>query len=197
MKRLDEIAECKNGYAFYKEGYDEEGALFTSANFVYTNADKYISMERYEQDKLGKYRVFKDHLVMVMTDRKSTMKLLGKTGEVYKDVYYVLNQRMYRMCAKEGINVNYLYAILNSTKVCNGIKESALGSVQKYVNTKELNEIEVIVPSTEKMNELAQLVNPISYQIEINIENENLQKLRDELLPKLMSGQLDVLVLNI
>ena len=199
LKRLDEIAECQNGHAFYKEGYDEEGAFVidlgnvnTSANFVYTNADKYISMERYEQDKLEKYRVFKNDLVMVMTDRKSTMELLGKTGKVYKDGYYVLNQRMYRMRAKEGINVNYLYAILNSTKVCNGLKEKALGSVQKYVNTKEINKIEVIVPSPEKMDELAQLVNPISSQMEINIlENENLQKLRDELLPKLMSGEVD------
>lgn len=200
LKRLDEVAECQNGHAFYKEGYDEEGAFVidlgnvnTSANFVYTNADKYISLERYEQEKLEKYRVYKDDLVMVMTDRKSTMELLGKTGKVYKDGYYILNQRMYRIRAKEGINVNYLYAILNSTKVCNGLKEKALGSVQKYVNTKEINEIEVILPSPVKMDELAQVVNPISSQMETNIlENENLQKLRDELLPKLMSGELDV-----
>ena len=25
VRRLDEVAECQNGHAFYKEGYDEEG----------------------------------------------------------------------------------------------------------------------------------------------------------------------------
>jgi type I restriction enzyme S subunit len=205
LKRLDDVAECQNGRAFYKEGYDEKGAFVidlgnvnTSANFVYTNADKYVSLERYEQDKLANYRVYKDDLVMVMTDRKSTMDLLGKTGKVYKEGYYLLNQRMYRIRAKEGMNINYLYAILNSTRVCNGLKEKALGSVQKYVNTKEINEIEILVPSPEKMYELSEIVNPISTQMETNIlENEILSELRDALLPRLMSGELDVSSLDI
>lgn len=205
LMRLDEVAECQNGHAFYKDGYDESGAFVidlgnvnTSANFVYTNADKYISMDRYEQSKLEKYHVFKDDLVMVMTDRKSTMDLLGKTGKVYKDGYYLLNQRMYRIRAKDNINVNYLYAILNSSKVNNSLKEKALGSVQKYVNTKEINEIEIMLPTPDKMEELAQVVNPISSKMETNIlENENLHNLRDELLPKLMSGELNVSDLDI
>ncbi len=205
LMRLDEVAECQNGHAFYKDGYDESGAFVidlgnvnTSANFVYTNGDKYISIDRYEQSKLEKYHVFKDDLVMVMTDRKSTMDLLGKTGKIYKDGYYLLNQRMYRIRAKDNINVNYLYAILNSSKVCNSLKEKALGSVQKYVNTKEINEIEIMLPTPEKMEELAQVVNPISSKMETNIlENENLHNLRDELLPKLMSGELDISDLNI
>lgn len=205
LMRLDEVAECQNGHAFYKDGYDESGAFVidlgnvnTSANFVYTNGDKYISIDRYEQSKLEKYHVFKDDLVMVMTDRKSTMDLLGKTGKIYKDGYYLLNQRMYRIRAKDNINVNYLYAILNSSKVCNSLKEKALGSVQKYVNTKEINEIEIMLPTPEKMEELAQVVNPISSKMETNIlENENLHNLRDELLPKLMSGELDVSDLDI
>lgn len=198
--RLDEVANCQNGHAFYKEGYDEEGALVidlgnvdTSANFIYTNADKYISLERYNHSKMNKFRVFKDDLVMVMTDRKSTMELLGKTGKIYKDGYYLLNQRMYRIRANAGINVNYLYAILNSTSVCSGLKEKALGSVQKYVNTGAINEIKIKVPSSEKMEELSAIVNPIIEQMEVSIlENEALVALRDCLLPDLISGELAI-----
>ena len=197
---LLEVADCQNGRAFYKEGYDPNGAFVidlgnvnTSGNFIRTAADKYISLDRYKEPKLEKYRVYKNDIVMVMTDRKSTMELLGKVGKIYKDGYYLLNQRMYRIRAKEGINTNYLYACLNSTETSNFLKRKALGSVQKYVNTGEINSIEIKVPSSEKMEEIASILDPIFLQMESNIlENESLNELRDILLPKLMSGELDV-----
>ena len=145
---LSEVADCQNGRAFYKEGYDPNGAFVidlgnvnTFGNFVRTATDKYISLDRYKEPKLEKYRVYKNDIVMVMTDRKSTMELLGKVGKIYKDGYYLLNQRMYRIRAKKGINTNYLYACLNSTETSNFLKRKALGSVQKYVNTGEINSI--------------------------------------------------------
>ena len=197
---LLEVADCQNGRAFYKEGYDPNGAFVidlgnvnTSGNFVRTAADKYISLDRYKEPKLEKYRVYKNDIVMVMTDRKSTMELLGKVGKIYKDGYYLLNQRMYRIRAKKGINTNYLYACLNSTETSNFLKRKALGSVQKYVNTGEINSIEIKVPSSEKMEEIASILDPIFSQMESNIlENESLNELRDILLTKLMSGEIDV-----
>lgn len=200
MKPLSEVADCQNGRAFYKEGYDDNGAFIidlgnvnTSGNFVYTNADKYVSMNRYNDPKLERYRVYQNDLVMVMTDRKSTMELLGKTGKIYKPGCYLLNQRMYRIRAKQGINTNYLYACLNSTEVCNSLKEKALGSVQKYVNTGEINSIQIKVPSADKMEEIGNILDPIFLQMETNIlENESLNEMRNTLLPKLMLGELDV-----
>lgn len=197
---LSEVADCQNGRAFYKEGYDPNGAFVidlgnvnTFGNFVRTATDKYISLDRYKEPKLEKYRVYKNDIVMVMTDRKSTMELLGKVGKIYKDGYYLLNQRMYRIRAKKGINTNYLYACLNSTETSNFLKRKALGSVQKYVNTGEINSIEIKVPSSEKMEEITSILDPIFSQMELNIlENESLTELRDILLPKLMSGELDV-----
>ena len=197
---LSEVADCQNGRAFYKEGYDEVGAFVidlgnvnTSGNFIYTNADKHVSLDRYNDAKVERYRVYQNDLVMVMTDRKSTMELLGKTGKIYKPGYYLLNQRMYRIRAKQGMNTNYLYACLNSTEVCNSLKEKALGSVQKYVNTGAINSIQIKVPASDKMEEIGNILDPIFLQMETNIlENEALIQMRDTLLPKLMSGEVDV-----
>lgn len=200
IKPLSEVADCQNGRAFYKDGYDIDGALVvdlgnvnTSGNFIFTNSDKFISIERYNDCKLEKYRVYKDDLVMVMTDRKSTMKLLGKVGKIYKPGYYLLNQRMYRIRAKKSINANYLYAFLNSTAVHKVLKEKALGTVQKYVNTGDINTLEIVIPPPRVMQEISEMINPIFLQMENNIlENENLNNLLDTLLPKLMSGEIDV-----
>lgn len=197
---LSDVADCQNGRAFYKEGYDDSGAFVidlgnvnTSGNFIFTNSDKYISIDKYNNPKLERYRVYKDDLVMVMTDRKSTMDILGKVGKIYKDGYYILNQRMYRIRAKDGINTNYLYACLNSTEVCNALKERALGSVQKYVNTGDINGIILKIPNSVEMDHIANVLDPIFQNMENNImENESLIELRNMLLPKLMSGELDV-----
>lgn len=199
IRRLDEVAECQNGNAFYKDGYDDTGIMVVdlgnvniNGSFIYTNADKYISQERLENNsKYNKYLLFKNDLVMVMTDRKATMDLLGKTGKIYENKQYLLNQRMYRIRSK--INVNYLYTVLNNNKTLDELKSKALGSVQKYVNTGHINELKIIVGTDEIMGKFSQIVNPIFERIENNIlENNSLQELRDTLLPKLMSGEIDL-----
>lgn len=199
IMRLDEVAECQNGNAFYKDGYDESGIMVVdlgnvniNGSFIYTNADKYISQERLQYNpKYSKYGLYKNDLVMVMTDRKATMDLLGKTGKIYENKQYLLNQRMYRIRSK--INVNYLYTVLNSSKILDELKSKALGSVQKYVNTGHINELKILVGTDEIMEKFSQIVNPIFERIENNIlENDSLQKLRDTLLPKLMNGKIDL-----
>ncbi len=197
---LSEIADCQNGRAFYKEGYDKAGAFVIdlgnvniSGNFVYTDADKYVSLNRYFDAKLERYRVYKNDLVMVMTDRKSTMDLLGKVGKIYKEGYYLLNQRMYRIRAKNGINSNYLYACLNSSVISNYLKEKALGTVQKYINTGDINGLKIKLPQADKMEDIANILDPIFLKLENNIiENENLKILHSLLLTKLISGELDL-----
>lgn len=199
IMRLDEVAECQNGNAFYKDGYDESGIMVVdlgnvniNGSFIYTNADKYISQERIQSNpKYSKYGLYKNDLVMVMTDRKATMDLLGKTGKIYENKQYLLNQRMYRIRSK--INVNYLYTVLNSSKILDKLKSKALGSVQKYVNTGHINELKILVGTDEIMEKFSQIVNPIFERIENNIlENDSLQKMRDTLLPKLMNGEVDM-----
>ena len=198
IRQLSDVSQCQNGRAFYKEGYDSEGAMVidlgnvdVNGNFIYTNADKFISMERYDNAKLEKYRVFKDDLIMVMTDRKSTMDLLGKTGKVYRNTPFLLNQRMYRI--RSLINTNYLYTTLNSKRVLDSLKERALGSVQKYVNTGDINSLNILVAPDSIMNKFSEIVDPIFKAIEVRLEeNERLNILRDSLLPKLMSGEMEL-----
>lgn len=198
IKKLEDIAECQNGYAFYKDGYDEDGLMVIdlgnvnlNGTFIYTNADKYIQDERVNTDKFKKYKVYKNDLIMVMTDRKSTMELLGKTGKIYENKEFLLNQRMYRIRSK--VNTNFLYTALNNSIILNKLKSKALGSVQKYVNTGHIDELEFIVGTDEIMDMFSKLVDPIYAEIENRtIENTRLEKLRDTLLPKLMNGEIDL-----
>ena len=67
------------------------------------------------------------------------------------------------------------------------------GTVFGSINRNSLNEIPLLIPSSEKLDEFEALVAPIDAAIRNNYDKIcRLEQLRDSLLPKLMSGELDV-----
>ena len=67
------------------------------------------------------------------------------------------------------------------------------GTVFGSINRISLNEMPLLIPSSEKLDEFEALVSPIDAAIRNNYDEIcYLKQLRDSLLPKLMSGKLDV-----
>ena len=67
------------------------------------------------------------------------------------------------------------------------------GSAVPSMTTEILNAIEVVIPSDEYLEKFENIVSPMFKQIkQCIIENENLASIRDTLLPKLMSGEIEV-----
>ena len=72
------------------------------------------------------------------------------------------------------------------------------GSAVPSMTTDILNAMEVVIPSADKLCEFEELVSPLYTMIKSNmVQNIRLTNLRDTLLPKLMSGELDVSDLDI
>lgn len=67
------------------------------------------------------------------------------------------------------------------------------GTVFGSINRNSLNEMPLLIPSSEKIDEFEALVAPMDAAIRNNYDEIcHLEQLRDSLLPKLMSGELDV-----
>ena len=67
------------------------------------------------------------------------------------------------------------------------------GTVFGSINRNSLNEMPLLIPSSEKFDEFEALVAPMDAAIRNNYDEIcRLEQLRDSLLPKLMSGELDV-----
>ena len=72
------------------------------------------------------------------------------------------------------------------------------GTIFKSVTKKDMQEIKLIIPSTDILQKFESIVNPVFRNLELLIsKNDNLRKTRDLLLPKLISGQIDVENLDI
>ena len=67
------------------------------------------------------------------------------------------------------------------------------GTVFGSINRNSLNEMPILIPSSEKLDEFEALVAPMDATIRNNYDEIcRLEQLRDSLLPQLMSGELDV-----
>ena len=67
------------------------------------------------------------------------------------------------------------------------------GAVQQKGSQQNLKKVPAIIPSKEALGAFDEIIQPIFAQTRnLRDENANLYQLRDALLPKLMSGELDV-----
>lgn len=93
---------------------------------------------------------------------------------------------------------HYIGVVVESDKYKEFIKRNLSGAAQPQANAQVLTSLDVLVPSQEVIQSFDSQVESLVDQKEIvQIKNRNLHKTRDLLLPKLISGQLDVEYLDI
>ena len=158
------------------------------------------SRERADLDKI--YPYYGATSVMDYVDRylfDGIYLLLGEDGTVvddkgfpilqYVDGKFWVNNHAHILTGKNGFNVELLYLLFSLTSV----KAIVTGAVQPKISQANLNKVPVVIPSSDELRQFDDCIQPIFAEIR-NLRNENakLANLRDGLLPKLMSGELDV-----
>ena len=97
--------------------------------------------------------------------------------------------------AKNKKNKDFIFSILDSDKFSNHLCSHVTGSTgsRQRAVPKATLDFKVLIPPLEVIEQFCSMVTPIYDLIGVNeIENQRLSVLRDSLLPKLMSGELDI-----
>lgn len=107
------------------------------------------------------------------------------------------NQQINSIVHKEGVSTYYTYLLMQTlSETINKLGQS--GSTIVNLNKTQFGKIPVIVPSKHVSQEFDSLCRPLFEKILLNQkENIKLSALRDTLLPKLMSGEIDVSTLDL
>lgn len=102
------------------------------------------------------------------------------------------NQQINSIIPKNGYSPFYIYLLMQTlSEVINKLGQS--GSTIVNLNKAQFSKIKVLVPSVASMKEFDVMVSPLFSLIHENQEeNIRLSSLRDTLLPRLMSGEIDV-----
>jgi type I restriction enzyme S subunit len=118
-----------------------------------------------------------------------TVSARGTIGFVcLRHIPYVPIVRLVTLIPKtEIISAKYLYLWLKQLHI------TGTGTTQQQLTVPDFRKTEILVPSQEIVTLFTATVEPIFEKIWANQnENEKLSSLRDTLLPKLMSGEIDV-----
>lgn len=97
--------------------------------------------------------------------------------------------------AKSQEITDFLYSVIDSASFSDFMCSHVTGSTGSRQRTTPSDTLafELVLPNAEEIAEYQGIVSPMFEQIKCNaIENDRLKRLRDSLLPKLMSGEIDV-----
>lgn len=113
---------------------------------------------------------------------------VGKVG--LSGVPMAMNQSCYALVGKD---IEQLLVYFYTLETVNSLKHKASGAVFDAITTKDFDYERVMCLSKNDSTVFLTIVSPIFKKILSNcLENKKLAELRDSLLPKLMSGEIDV-----
>ena len=202
--RFEEIIEFINGYAFTSENLLSESSNTTLEVFKMGHIKKgggfnplktksYFEVNSVKG--LDRFILKKGDLLMCMTDMKDNSSLLGHTALMPVSGKYIVNQRVGLIRPKNNCEINfpYLYILTNSNPFLNEIRSRANSGVQVNLSTNGIKETETIFPDIETNKKFQSVVKELFEKMFANqFEQQLLIEFRDTLIPKLMSGELNI-----
>lgn len=148
----------------------------------YNNCTKYVSEETYQTWFRNGHPQTYDILISTVGSLAEMKIFLGDIGCIAQNVVGFRSK---------GISPLYLFQYLNYIK--NDLVAYNIGSVQPSIKVTHIIKHSIYVAPQDKIEQFDNIARSITAQIFANCrENEALKQMRDTLLPKLMSGELDV-----
>lgn len=176
-------------------------------NFVLGEGDNYyVTIKNMENNSIvldDKCASITDE-ALIKINKRSDLKVgdllfsgIGTIGRVHlineKPTNWNISESVFTIRPNELVSSEFLFIMLLSQEIQEYAKTLASGSVQKGIRMRDLKAFEFILPNEKDKSFLDSLLIPIIAHIKSNEkEIRELTKLRDTLLPKLMSGEIDV-----
>lgn len=193
---LSQICKIQSGYAFKSAWWQDTGVKVIKIKNIDGNRVNTLDCECVSEEiatKNSNFKLLNGDMLIAMTGAT-----VGKVGVIYtSDEEYLLNQRVGRFQPIKYYD-EYVKIFASSSKFFESIQGQAQGSAQPNISAREIETVKIIKPNNEIMKVFSSLLNPFFSKIlEHQGEIQTLEKTRDTLLPKLLSGEIDVSELKI
>lgn len=194
VRKFGDLVKVINGYAFKSIDFNDfssEGIIKirningTIVDIVNTD---FVSIEVVK--KLNdKFKIESGNILIAMTGAE-----VGKIGVVAKTQKSLwLNQRVGRILPNNINHLSFIHTMFNVLNLTEVIRNEAMGSAQPNISSQGIESIKLLIPQTTLINEFSSWSNDkFNLFYDSLAENQELTNLRDTLLPKLISGELEV-----
>jgi len=188
--KLSELVKTQYGYT---ESSSEEKIGPKFLRVMDINKTDWINWDtvpycKISEDRLSKYQLKKGNIVI------ARMADPGKVAIIEEDVDAVFASYLIRLqIINKDLTPYFLFYYLRSRLYQDFIFGASTGTTRQSANARVITDLELAVPSKDKILEFENIVSAIRNRILVNVkENQKIAALRDLLLPKLISGEIRV-----
>lgn len=158
--KLTDLGISVGGTAIESE-FDPKGKYKVISIGSYSEESKYKDqgIRAVYSKKTEKRILEKDDLTMILNDKTSTGKIIGRVLLIDEDNSYVYNQRTQRIVLNKNKFVpDFIFQLLNADINRNKIVRSAQGNTQIYVNWSDISNLDYLIPeSVEEQSAIGSL----------------------------------------
>ncbi|MGB3788208.1 MAG: restriction endonuclease subunit S [Phormidesmis sp.] len=198
---LEDYISVKHGYAFKGKFISKDKSdqvLVTPGNFKIGGGFKMGKTKYYHDSDFPKgYILEKDDLVLTMTDLSKQGDTLGYPALIpaRSGLTYLHNQRIGKVIFDSSLSKYFLYFLMRTAQYQWYILGTASGTSVRHTSPTSICNYSFLMPSKSKMNEFDVVASSSLDKVSRNISAiATLEKLRDTLLPQIISGEVRVAV---
>ena len=201
VKRISELYSIQKGLSYGSEGLIESGGIpmINLKNVNKGGGFRSEGIKNYSGEFKESHRVRGGDVVIAVTDMTPDRNIAGRAARIPNYLgEAIISTDLVRMESVAKIGKAYTYGLFSFSTLPLYLKEFASGTNVQHLSSSAISIQKVIVPPQSLQEEYDQISEP-SYALKDDLEekNQNLRKTRDLLLPRLISGQLDVEELDI
>lgn len=151
--------------------------------------DKFVSENFYNSMKKGKIR--SRDVLLYKDGAQIGRKSMFRDGFPYDKC--CINEHVFILRTNDRCSQNYLYLWLDLPFMTDTLINSNTNAAQPGINQEDIRRLLILIPPDNLMEKFERIADPI-IELLFNLakNNINLSKMRDLLLPKLMSGEIEV-----
>lgn len=191
---IGDYCTLKSGFAFKSKWWQDSGIPVIKIGSI--NQD-YLNLSNCSHVSEDKISLAKDFIVsggdLLIAMIGATIGKFTMVPKMHKTI--LVNQRVGKFFLGENpINkIPFIYCTLKQPEIISEIINRGQGSAQPNISASDIMSIPCVIPQTDKINNFNLQTAPM-FELIINNQFENLilAKMRDLLLPRLMSGEIDI-----
>jgi type I restriction enzyme, S subunit len=152
-------------------------------------------MKRYIGEYKDSHVVRPGDIVVAVTDMTQERRIVARAGLVptLDSEIGVCSMDLVRIVPKPTTPKSFLYALLRYSPFADDVKQHANGVNVLHLAPERITDFRFAAPRSELMQRFVKFSTPTFEQVDtLQNQIENLRRTRDLLLPRLLSGELDV-----
>lgn len=197
VKHLENVIDINRGRSYKSSELVEEGGLpfLNLKNIARDGGFRRDGLKWYNGPYKPAQTAYANDIIMAVTDMTQERAVIARPARVPnmgRDMF-VLSMDLIKITAKLDYDNGFVYCLLRYSQFSDEVKQFANGANVLHLSPTVIEQYRAIIPPVELQTKFYTIVQGLHrLQDNLAIKNDNLKTQRNMLLPKLISGKLEI-----